>query len=308
MKIIVVSGGFDPLHSGHIAYFNDAKSKGDKLVVALNSDKWLINKKGKFFMPFSERKNILENINNVDLVIDFKDDDQGSAINAIKKVQKMYPKSNIVFSNGGDRNKTNIPGKIVTVEYDPNRSAFISLVHYNDGDKRYIISPLKAKVGDVINSGKDSEIKPGNTLPIYLIPVGSNIHNIEISPKSGGKLVRSAGVFAVITGRQEKYVTVKLPSGQVRLINNNCLATIGQIGNTDNRNIVLGKAGAKRWIRKRSKVRGSCMNACDHPHGGGEGRAPVGQASPRSPWGKPTLGYKTRKKNKKSNKYILKVK
>jgi large subunit ribosomal protein L2 len=206
------------------------------------------------------------------------------------------------------RNKTDVPGKIVSVEYDPNRSAFISLVHYVDGEKRYILAPLKSKVGDVINSGKSSDIKPGNSLPIYLIPVGSFIHNVELSPKSGAKLVRSAGVYAVITGRQEKYVTVKLPSGQVRLINNNCLATVGQIGNTDNRNVVLGKAGAKRWIRKKSKVRGSCMNACDHPHGGGEGRAPIGQSSPRTPWGKPTLGYKTRKKNKHSNKYILKVK
>ena len=206
------------------------------------------------------------------------------------------------------RNKLDVPGKIVSVEYDPNRSAFISLVHYIDGEKRYILTPIKSKVGDMINSGKNSDIKPGNSLPINLIPVGSFIHNIELSPKSGAKLVRSAGVYAVITGRQENYVTVKLPSGQVRLINNNCFATIGQVSNTDNRNTVLGKAGAKRWVRKRSKVRGSCMNACDHPHGGGEGRAPVGQASPRSPWGKPTLGYKTRKKNKHSNKYILKVK
>ncbi len=204
------------------------------------------------------------------------------------------------------RDKKEIPATILTVEYDPNRTSFISLVQYNDGEKRYILTPLKAKVGDVINSSKEADIKLGNTLPIYLIPVGSNIHNIELNPGSGAKLVRSAGAYGVITGRQEKYVTVKLPSGQVRLIHNQCLATIGQVSNTDNRNIVLGKAGATRYKRRRSKVRGSVMNACDHPHGGGEGRAPVGQASPRSPWGKPTLGYKTRKRNKHSNKYILK--
>ena len=203
------------------------------------------------------------------------------------------------------RNKIDIEGKIITIEYDPFRTAFISLVQYNDGEKRYIITPLKAKVGDVIKTTQNIDIKLGNTLPIHKIPVGTQIHNIELRKNGGAKLVRSAGSYATITGRQEKYVTVKLPSGEVRLINNECFATIGQVSNTDNRNTVLGKAGAKRWVRRRPKVRGAVMNACDHPHGGGEGRAPVGHSSPRTPWGKPALGYKTRNK-KKSNKHLLK--
>tara|TARA_B100001989_G_C24534447_1_gene463522 strand:+ start:752 stop:1567 length:816 start_codon:yes stop_codon:yes gene_type:complete len=203
------------------------------------------------------------------------------------------------------RNKQDIPAKVLTVEYDPFRTAFISLICYEDGEKAYILTPLKLKVGDKIKSTNNIEIKPGNTLPINKIPVGTNVHNIELKKNSGAKLVRSAGCYATITGRQENYVTVKLPSGEVRLIHNDCKATVGQLGNTDNRNTVLGKAGATRWVRKRSKVRGSVMNACDHPHGGGEGRAPVGNPSPRTPWGKPALGYKTRKK-KKSNKHLIK--
>ena len=199
--------------------------------------------------------------------------------------------------------KLNVPGKVVSVEYDPNRSAFISLVHYIDGDKRYILTPNKIKVGAKIQSSENADIKPGNTLPIQLIPLGTMIHNIELHKGKGAQLVRSAGVYATVTGRQENYVTVKLPSGEVRLIKNGCKATIGQVSNTDNRNTVIGKAGANRWVRKRPTVRGSVMNACDHPHGGGEGRAPVGQASPRTPWGKPALGYKTRK-NKNKNHII----
>jgi large subunit ribosomal protein L2 len=203
------------------------------------------------------------------------------------------------------RTKFNIPGKIVSVEYDPNRSAFISLVNYIDGEKRYIISPNKVKVGAHVLSSPEAAIKPGNTIPIYLIPLGTMIHNIELHKGKGAQLVRSAGVFAVVTGRQQNYVTVKLPSGEVRLIHNDCLATIGQVSNTDQKNIVLGKAGAKRWKRRRSTVRGAVMNACDHPHGGGEGRAPVGQASPRTPWGKPALGKKTRR-NRSLNHIITK--
>ena len=202
-----------------------------------------------------------------------------------------------------NRSKDDVPGKIASIEYDPNRSAFISLVHYADGEKNYIISPLKLKVGDKIIASSTAEIKVGNTLPISLIPVGTLVHNVELQKNAGAKLVRSAGVFAVITGRQERYVTLKLPSGEVRLIHNDCKATIGQVSNTDNQNTVLGKAGARRWIRRRSKVRGSVMNACDHPHGGGEGRAPIGQKAPRSKWGKRTLGVKTRKK---PNKQVLK--
>ncbi len=204
-----------------------------------------------------------------------------------------------------NRNKDGVPGKIMTIEYDPNRTAYISLVHYNDGEKCYIITPLKSKIGDTIVSSNEAEIKAGNTLAINLIPVGSLIHNIELKAKGGAKLVRSAGCYATIMGRQEKYVTIKLPSGEVRLINNKCLATIGQVGNPFNRNSVKGKAGASRWIGRRPRVRGSVMNACDHPHGGGEGRAPVGHASPRTPWGKPALGYKTRNKKKHSQKYII---
>ena len=203
------------------------------------------------------------------------------------------------------RIKFDIPATIINIEYDPNRSANIALIYYKDGEKAYIVAPLKSKVGDVIVSSSSAEIKPGNTLPINLIPIGSLIHNIELKSKGGAKLVRSAGCYATIMGRQENYVTIKLPSGEVRLIHNNCLATIGQIGNTDNRNTVKGKAGASRWIGRRPKVRGAVMNACDHPHGGGEGRAPVGHASPRTPWGKPALGYKTRNKKKHSKKYII---
>ena len=203
------------------------------------------------------------------------------------------------------RSKQGVPASIISIEYDPNRTANIALVHYNDGEKAYIIAPLKSKVGDIIVSSEKAEIKPGNTLPINLIPVGSLIHNIELKAKAGAQLVRSAGCYAIIMGRQENYVTIKLPSGEVRLIHNSCLATIGQVGNTDNRNTVKGKAGASRWRGRRPKVRGSVMNACDHPHGGGEGRAPVGHASPRTPWGKPALGYKTRNRKKHSKKYIL---
>jgi large subunit ribosomal protein L2 len=203
------------------------------------------------------------------------------------------------------RNKVNIEGRVLTIEYDPFRTAFISLVQYVDGEKCYILTPQSMKVGDKIQSGEDSKIATGNTLPIINIPVGTLIHNIEISKKTGAKLVRSAGAFATITGRQEGYVSVKLPSGEVRLINNDCFVTIGKVSNSDHRNTVFGKAGAKRWERRRSKMRGAAMNACDHPHGGGEGRAPIGNSSPRSKWGKKVFA-KTRNK-KKSTRLILKA-
>jgi len=202
------------------------------------------------------------------------------------------------------RNKLNIEGTVVSVEYDPFRTAYISLVNFIDGEKRYILTPNAVKVGDKIQSGENAKIATGNTLPIVNIPVGTLIHNIEISKNTGAKLVRAAGTFAVITGRQEGYVSVKLPSGEVRLINNDCLVTIGKVSNSDHRNTVFGKAGSKRWIRRRSKVRGAVMNPCDHPHGGGEGKAPVGNASPRSKWGKKVF-QKTRKKNK-SYRLVLK--
>ena len=203
------------------------------------------------------------------------------------------------------RNKDAIEGVVKSIEYDPNRTAFISLIQYIDGEKRYIVTPNKLKVGDKINSGEDIDIKPGNTLALKNIPAGTNVHNVELHISKGAQIARSAGVYAVLMGKHEKYVTLKMPSGEVRLVNNQCKATIGEVGNSDNRNIVIGKAGAKRWRGRRPKVRGSVMNPCDHPHGGGEGRAPIGQAGPRTPWGKPTLGYKTRNKRKKSGKFIL---
>jgi len=204
------------------------------------------------------------------------------------------------------RCKDGVPATVKTIEYDPNRSAFISLVQYKDGEKRYILSPKNIEVGSTILSGDNAEIKLGHNLKMKDIPTGTIIHNIELSINKGAQLARSAGSFATLMGKHDKYVTLKLPSGEMRIVHNECRATIGQVGNQDNRNTVKGKAGANRWIGKKSKVRGSVMNACDHPHGGGEGRAPVGQAGPRTPWGKPTLGYKTRKNKKRSTKYIVK--
>lgn len=203
------------------------------------------------------------------------------------------------------RQKDGVQGIVASLEYDPNRSAFISLVKYKDGDKRYILSPIKLTIGDTIQSGPEAEIKTGNTLPLAKIPAGSFIHNVELSIGKGGQIARSAGTSAVLQGKSAGYASVKLPSGEVRLINLKCRATIGQVGNTDNRNQVIGKAGANRWRGKRPTVRGSVMNACDHPHGGGEGRAPIGRSGPMTPWGKPTLGYKTRNKRKGSSRFIV---
>jgi len=203
------------------------------------------------------------------------------------------------------RDKDGVPGKVKTIEYDPNRNAFISLIQYKDGEKRYILHPNGLEVGDTINSGPEADIKVGNTLPLKNIPVSTVLHNVELSIGKGGQLARTAGSSVVLMGKHEKYVTIKLPSGETRLINNQCKATIGTVGHSEQRNTVKGKAGAKRWIGRRSHVRGSVMNPCDHPHGGGEGRAPIGQAGPRTPWGKPTLGYKTRNKKKQSSKFIL---
>jgi len=203
------------------------------------------------------------------------------------------------------RAKEGVMGIVKSVEYDPNRSSFISLVQYADGQKSYILSPYQVQVGAMISSGKDAEIKTGNTLALKDIPVGSIVHNVELSINGGGQLARSAGTYATVMGKHENYVTVKLPSGEARLIHKNCRATIGQVSNPDHRNTEMGKAGANRWRRRRPKVRGSVMNACDHPHGGGEGRAPIGHAGPRTPWGKPTLGYKTRNKRKTSSRFIV---
>jgi large subunit ribosomal protein L2 len=201
------------------------------------------------------------------------------------------------------RDKIAVPGKVASVEYDPNRSARIALIHYADGEKRYILAPLGIKLGDRIQAGEDADMRPGNALPLASIPVGTSVHNIEFEPGKGGQLVRSAGNAARIIYKEGKYVTLKLPSGELRKFHHRCWATIGQIGNVDHENIKLGKAGSKRWSGKRPSVRGSAMSPRDHPHGGGEGRAPRGMP-PKTPWGKPALGAKTRRR-KTSNKMIV---
>lgn len=203
------------------------------------------------------------------------------------------------------RNKDGIPGKVAAIEYDPNRSANIALIHYVDGEKRYILAPYKIKVGDVIESGENADIKIGNALQLKHIPVGTTIHNIELKPGKGAQLVRSAGAEAQLMAKEGKYAQLKLPSGEFRLVSVECRATIGQVGNLDHELITIGKAGRSRHMGIRPTVRGSAMNPVDHPHGGGEGRAPIGMPAPSTPWGKPALGYKTRKKNKKSDKYIV---
>ncbi|MBR2547013.1 MAG: 50S ribosomal protein L2 [Eubacterium sp.] len=204
------------------------------------------------------------------------------------------------------RDKDGIAGNVTTIEYDPNRSANIALIVYADGEKRYIIAPDGLKVGDVIYSGPDADIQAGNALPLANIPVGTLIHNIELKPGKGAQLARSAGNGAQLMAKEEKYAQVRLPSGEVRKVLLVCRATVGEVGNVDHSNISIGKAGRKRHMGWRPKVRGSVMNPNDHPHGGGEGKAPVGRKSPVTPWGKPALGYKTRKKHKDSDKYIVK--
>jgi large subunit ribosomal protein L2 len=202
------------------------------------------------------------------------------------------------------RDKFGIPGRVASIEYDPNRSARIALLVYADGEKRYIIAPLGLKVNDVVESGPDADIRVGNALPIANIPVGSMIHNIELSRGRGGQLARSAGTSAQLLAKEGEYAQVRLPSGEIRLINVQNLATMGQVGNTDWGNISLGKAGRARWLGRRPTTRGSAMTPRDHPHGGGEGRAPIGMPSPKSPWGKKTLGKKTRRR-KETDKWIV---
>lgn len=204
------------------------------------------------------------------------------------------------------RNKIGIPAKVTAIEYDPNRSARIALVVYADGEKRYIIAPLKLKVGDIIENGPDVEVRVGNAMPIRKIPVGTIIHNIEMKPGKGAQIARGAGTSAQIVGKEEKYAQIKLPSSELRMILVTCYATIGQVGNTDHENQNIGKAGRKRWMGIRPTVRGVAMNPFDHPHGGGEGRSPQGNPHPVSPWGMPTKGKKTRNKKKPSNKFIIK--
>ena len=202
------------------------------------------------------------------------------------------------------RDKVGISARVRSIEYDPNRSARIALLVYDDGEKRYVIAPLGLQVGDTVMSGEDAEIRVGNALPLARIPLGTLVHNIELYPGRGGQMVRSAGTSAQVLAKEGDYVTLRLPSGEMRLVRKDCMATIGQVGNVDHGNIKLGKAGRRRWLGWRPAVRGSAMSPRDHPHGGGEGRSPIGMPSPKSPWGKKTLGKKTRR-NKATGKYIV---
>ena len=229
--------------------------------------------------------------------------------------RNSYGRITVRHRGGGNKVKYRIidfkrqnasPATVIGVEYDPNRSAYIALIQYEDGVKSYIIAPHGLKVGDVICSGDGADIKPGNALKIKSIPVGTLIHNIELFPGRGAQLVRAAGNSAQLMAKENGYAQVRLPSGEVRMVSLECKATIGQVGNLDHENMSIGKAGRKRHMGWRPTVRGVVMNPCDHPHGGGEGKSPVGMPGPVTPWGKPTLGYKTRKKNKHSNKYIVK--
>ena len=203
------------------------------------------------------------------------------------------------------RDKDNIPARVAAIEYDPYRTAYIALLNYADGEKRYIIQPNGLKVGDVVESGSDADIKVGNTLMLADIPVGTTVHNVEMTPGRGGQIARSAGSSAQLMAKEGKYAQLRLPSGEFRLISQRCKATIGQVGNISHELITLGKAGKSRYLGKRPHVRGSAMNPVDHPHGGGEGRTPIGRPSPMTPWGKKALGLKTRKKSKKSDMYIV---
>ena len=204
------------------------------------------------------------------------------------------------------RDKVDMPAVVKTLEYDPNRSAHIALVQYEDGEKRYILAPNGLKAGDKVVSGAGADIKPGNALPLKNIPVGTFIHNVELYPGKGAQLVRAAGIMAQLMAKEGKYALVRLPSGEMRNVPVNCIATIGQVGNVDHENVNIGKAGRKRHMGWRPTVRGSVMNPCDHPHGGGEGKSPVGRPGPVTPWGKPAMGYKTRKHHARSDKFIVK--
>ena len=241
-----------------------------------------------------------------------------SLLSSLKKNsgRNSYGRITVRHHGGGNRRKYRIidfkrnrvgdAATVMTVEYDPNRSANIALIQYADGEKAYILAPRKLNVGDPVVAGPAADIKPGNCLPIENIPVGTMIHNIEMYPGKGGQLSRSAGTSAQLMAKENGYAQVRLPSGEVRMIALNCRATIGVIGNADHENVKLGKAGRKRHMGIRPTVRGSVMNPCDHPHGGGEGKSPIGRPGPVTPWGKPALGYKTRKKKNKSNKFIVK--
>jgi large subunit ribosomal protein L2 len=202
------------------------------------------------------------------------------------------------------RDKFGVPARVATIEYDPNRSARIALLHYADGEKRYILAPVGLQVGDEVMSGPDAEVRPGNALPLANIPIGTTVHNVELYPGRGGQMVRSAGAGAQLLAKEGNYATLRLPSGEMRMVLQACMATVGQVGNVDHSNIKLGKAGRKRWLGIRPTVRGSAMSPRDHPHGGGEGRSPIGKDAPRTPWGKKALGVKTRR-NKRTNAFIV---
>ena len=202
------------------------------------------------------------------------------------------------------RDKVSVPARVVSIEYDPNRSARIALLVYDDGDKRYIVAPLGLQVGDRLMAGAEAEIRPGNALPLLNIPLGTLVHNVELYPGRGGQLARSAGTYAQLMAKEGAYAQLRLPSGEARRVLLNCMATVGQVGNTDHQNINLGKAGRKRWMGWRPEVRGSAMDPNSHPHGGGEGRSPVGMAGPKTPWGKPALGYRTRR-NKRTDQFVV---
>jgi len=250
--------------------------------------------------------------------IDKKAKPERSLTEALKKHsgRNNYGRITVRHKGGGNRrkyriidfkrNKLDIPGKVLRLEYDPNRSANIALIEYEDGELRYILAPVGLAAGDTVISSKDADIKPGNALPITSIPVGTVIHNIEMHPGKGAQLVRGAGGAAQLMAREGDMAQIRMPSGEHRQVRSSCMATIGQVGNTDHANIHIGKAGRKRHMGIRPTVRGSAMNPVDHPHGGGEGKAPIGRPGPVTPWGKPTLGYKTRKVKNPTDKYIVK--
>lgn len=245
-----------------------------------------------------------------------KDKPERSLIKPLRKKggRNVYGRVTVRHRGGGHRrhirivdfkrDKRGIPARVAAIEYDPNRTARLALLFYADGEKRYIIAPIDLKVGDTVMAGPQAEVRPGNSLPIANIPIGTTVHNVELKEGRGGQLVRAAGGAAQLLAKEGDYAQIRLPSGEVRLVRQMCYATIGQVGNLDNSNIKLGKAGRKRHLGIRPTVRGSAMSPRDHPHGGGEGRQPIGMPGPKSPWGKPTLGYKTRR-NKRTEKYIV---
>ena len=255
---------------------------------------------------------------NVDYSCLSKDAPERSLLTKVKKNsgRNSYGRITVRHQGGGNkvkyriidfkRNKMDVPATVTSIQYDPNRTAFIALLQYEDGEKAYIICPEGLKVGDTVIASAAADIKPGNALPIENIPVGTVIHNVELYPGKGAQLVRSAGNSAQLMAKENGYAQIRLPSGEVRMVRLNCMATIGVVSNSEHANVSIGKAGRKRHMGIRPTVRGSVMNPCDHPHGGGEGKSPIGRSGPVTPWGKPTLGYKTRSKKNKSDKFIVK--